>query len=221
MKNSMTKVRISNLPKPFKKRLVLRGCSSKCAFGEPLLQVSNSDFKSWRAATARARGTGLGAVSEILCARRELHTGHPNQVGCIHNVAVPQLRDACDSKYRRAFQCKAYDAFRSELPNLFSKLGRLPEAVWRFGLVPLSPDPWPFLQHLHQTPLEFSFPSLMDSLDIFVDGSCFWPQDRLFSIAGAAAIVADMTCNGEGVIRSQSCQELNSPSITPRYLPSC
>ena len=69
--------------------------------------------------------------------------------------------------------------------------------------MPLSADPWPLLQHLHQTPLEFSFPSLTDSLHIFVDGSCFWPQDRLFSIAGAATVVADMTCNGEGIIRSQ------------------
>ena len=40
----------------FKQRLAFAGCSSKCNFGQALLQVSKSEFKSWRSATAKALG---------------------------------------------------------------------------------------------------------------------------------------------------------------------
>ena len=56
MTTSMTKVRVSKLPARFEQRLALGGCSSKCTFGQSLAQVSRSDFKSWRAATAKALG---------------------------------------------------------------------------------------------------------------------------------------------------------------------
>ena len=167
----------------------------------PGFNIAAVDVQGMKNLFCKLSPTGLGAV------RFFVHGGnYTHDILTKWDASKTLQRPNCempDSKYHRVFQRKAYDAFRFELPNLFSKLGRLPEAVWRFGLAPLSADPWPLLQHLHQTPLEFSFPSLTDSLHIFVDGSCFWPQDRLFSIAGAATVVADMTCNGEGIIRPQ------------------
>ena len=66
MKTSMTKVRVSKLPARFKQRLALGGCSSKCTFGQSLIQISKSDFKSWRAAAAKALGfNGPGENSKI------------------------------------------------------------------------------------------------------------------------------------------------------------
>ena len=60
MKTSMTKVKVSKLPARFRQRLALGGCSSKCTFGQSLAQVSKSDFKCWRAATAQGVGFQWG-----------------------------------------------------------------------------------------------------------------------------------------------------------------
>ena len=78
-----------------------------------------------------------------------------------------------DSKHHRVFQCHAYDAFRAEFPGLFSKLQRLPEGVWRFGLVPLCAQPWPLFAALHSASSQLTVPRNNDPLHIFVDGSCF------------------------------------------------
>ena len=53
----------------FKQRLAYAGCSSKCNFGQALLQVSKSEFKSWRAATAKVLGcNGPGENAKIALA---------------------------------------------------------------------------------------------------------------------------------------------------------
>ena len=66
MKTSMTKVRVSKLPARFKQRLALGGCSSASTFGQSWVQVSKSDFKSWRAAAAKVLGfNGPGENSKI------------------------------------------------------------------------------------------------------------------------------------------------------------
>ena len=65
---------------------------------------------------------------------------------------------------------------------------------------------------LHSAPLQLTVPSNNDPLHIFVDGSCFWPQNRLFSVSAAAAVVADTSCNGEGVMHSlvlPGCEQSN------------
>ena len=56
MKGSMTKVRASRLPTRFKQRLALGGAVSWCTFGQALVQISKSEFRSWRAAAAKALG---------------------------------------------------------------------------------------------------------------------------------------------------------------------
>ena len=45
-----------------------------------------------------------------------------------------------DSRFHRIFECQPYEGFRSNSPRLLSQLRRLPEAVWRLGLVPLCSD---------------------------------------------------------------------------------
>ena len=68
--------------------------------------------------------------------------------------------------------------------DLFEKLGRLPEFVWRFGLVPLAADTWPLLQRLRNEPLIFKHPETCDDLRVFVDGSCYWPKSEAVFCGG-------------------------------------
>ena len=350
MRNSMSKVRVSKLPVHCKKRLAISGGSSSCTFGGPLLHVSASEFKTWRAAIAKALGfnrpgenakialalagdvidpqlsdffqkccfwrrffwkfpdlkneffhtlncAGLpnrpagsfvaaaatigwkpeglmlhhpwfGSLDWLRCSSKflwfalsqtwvlkvcaelnETRPGfnlaavdisgmkdllsklHPTALGAIrfyvhggnftHDVltkwdASKTLQcpncDMPDFKHHRVFQCPAYDDFRADFPGLFSKLQRLPEGVWRFGLIPLCAQPWPLFAALHSATLHLKVPSNDDPLHIFVDGSCFWPQNRLFSVSAAAAVVADMSCNGEGIVHSlvlPGCEQSN------------
>ncbi|CAE7544167.1 unnamed protein product, partial [Symbiodinium natans] len=127
-----------------------------CTFGQALVQVSKSEFKSWRAAAAKALG------------------------------------------FNR--------------PGLFEKLHQLPETVWRFGLVPLVADTWPLLVRLRAAPLCFQHPTACNALHIFVDGSCYWPNRKLSSVAASAAVIANMSCKGEGVVHSSvlpGCEQTN------------
>ena len=340
MKNSMMKVRQSKLPMCFKQRLAFAGCSSKCNFGQALLQVSKSEFKSWRSATAKALGcngpgenakialalTGddcdpqfldllqrccfwrrflwkftvfqeeflrllnkgglanrpagslarsalllgwtvegaalihpwFGSLDWLRCTGKFLHFAlsqtwmrtvcaeltesrpgfnlhavdlqgmqrllvqlQPDELGIVKffanggnytNDIVSKWdfsRDSMcpncqlpDSRFHRIFECQAYDCFRSRFPGLFSQLRRLPEAVWRFGLVPLCADAWPLLKQLRVQPLCHTHPTTRTALHIFVDGSCFWPTNRLSSVAASAAVIADMSCKTDGTVHS-------------------
>ena len=47
-------------------------------------------------------------------------------------------------------------------------------------------------------------PQCQEHVHVFVDGSCSFPKNRLFSVAAAAAVVADMDCFGEGAKPSSS-----------------
>ena len=68
-------------------------------------------------------------------------------------------------------------------------------------LVPLTADTWPLLNRLHAEPLTFSHPHSCAALLILVDGSCYWPNHRLSSVAASAAVIADV-CKGKGVVHS-------------------
>ena len=63
---------------------------------------------------------------------------------------------------------------------------------------------------LHSASLQLTAPSNNDTLQIFVDGSCFWSQNRMLS--AAAAVFADVSCKGEGVMHSlvlPGCEQSN------------
>ena len=129
--------------------------------------------------------------------------------------------DSPDSKYHRVFECQAYAGFRANFPGLFENLRQLPEAVWRFGLVPLTADTWPLLNRLHAEPLSFSHPNSSAALHIFVDGSCYWPNQRLSSVAASAAVIADVSCKVRVLSIQGCCPAASSPMTEQKSMQFC
>lgn len=101
---------------------------------------------------------------------------------------------ACDSAYHRYWVCPSTADLRAQLDS--EVVGVIPDlpvvaSVHGWTLAPSTETAWAqYLLTLPPLTVPSTFPSVGPVWDLFVDGSCFWPEHEAFRVAAWSVVVA-------------------------------